>query len=115
MPIDTRMSRWFCPPHASGQAAIARSRIVLVSSGIQRPERERRLSRPGDPGEDDQRIARDLDRDVLEVVLARPADADVAVVAAGGGRGGVAVTLGHGLRLMGSGLVGEGRNGLTWK
>jgi hypothetical protein len=27
------MSRWFCPCHAVGQAAIARSRIVSESSG----------------------------------------------------------------------------------
>ncbi len=33
MPIDTRMSRWFCPPQAVGQAATARWRMVSESSG----------------------------------------------------------------------------------
>ncbi len=56
-----------------------RLEIAPLRLRVQRAERERRLSRPGDAGEHDQRVARDVDVDVLEVVFARAADADEGV------------------------------------
>ena len=50
---------------------------------VDRPERQRRLPRPRHPGEDDHRVARDVHVDVAQVVLARAADADAAVVGRG--------------------------------
>ena len=47
---------------------------------IQRPEGQRRLSGSGHAGEDDQRIAGNFERDVLEIVLAGSANPHEAVV-----------------------------------
>jgi len=44
--------------------------------GEQRVERQRRLARAGDAGDDGEAIVRDLDRDVLEVVLPGSLDAE---------------------------------------
>ena len=56
-----------------------RFEIAPLRLGVERAERERRLARAGDAGEHDERVARDVDVDVLEVVLARAAHADEAV------------------------------------
>jgi hypothetical protein len=71
---------------------VDRLEVPPLRLGVERPERERRLARPGHAGEDDERVAWDADVDVLEVVLAGPADVDEAVVSVGlrrGGRGSV--------------------------
>src|SRR5439155_17250747 len=44
--------------------------VAALALGVDRVERQRGLPRSGQAGDDHQRIARDLDRDVLEVVLA---------------------------------------------
>src|SRR3970282_1478881 len=44
--------------------------------GIERVEGEARLARARDAGDDDQLLLRNLDGDVLEVVLARPCNDD---------------------------------------
>src|SRR5436190_23336641 len=54
--------------------------VAPLSFGIQRPERERRLSRSGHAGEDNKGIAGNLKRDVLEVMLAGSADLHEAAV-----------------------------------
>ena len=63
-----------------------RLEVAPLRLGVERAERERRLARAGDAGEHDQGVARDVEVDVLEVVLARPAHADEAV--GPGGRSG---------------------------
>ena len=62
-----------------------RFEVAPLRLGVERAEGERRLAGARHAGEHDERIARDVDVDVLEVVLARAADADVGV---GGGRAG---------------------------
>ena len=44
--------------------------VAPLGLRIQRPERQRRLSGSGHACEDDQRIARNVERHVLEIVLA---------------------------------------------
>ena len=61
-----------------------RLEVAPLRLGVERAERERRLARAGDAGEHDQRVARDVDVDVLEVVLARAAHADEAGTGGGG-------------------------------
>ena len=70
--------------------------VAPLPLGIDGVEGERRLARARQPREHDQRVARDLEVDVLEVVLARAADVDR--LAGLGGR--FAHDLGHELRLM---------------
>ena len=56
-------------------AGVGRQRldVAALALGVDRVERERRLPRAGEPGEDDQLVARQLEVDVAEVVLhARP-------------------------------------------
>ena len=48
--------------------------VAALAFGVDGVEGERRLARAAEPGDDDQLLARDLDVDVLEVVLARTAD-----------------------------------------
>ena len=48
--------------------------VAALALGEDGVEGEARLARPGQPGEDDQRVARELERDVLEVVLAGTSD-----------------------------------------
>ena len=57
-------------------ARIRRQRLDVapLALGEDRVERQRGLARPGEPGEDDERVAREVDRDVLEVVLAGAAN-----------------------------------------
>ncbi len=50
--------------------------VAALAFGVQRVERERRLARARQPGDHHQLVARDVQVDVLEVVRARPADAD---------------------------------------
>ena len=45
--------------------------VAALALGVDRVERERRLARARQPGEDDQLVARQLEVDVLQVVLAR--------------------------------------------
>ena len=51
--------------------------VASLPLGVQGVEGERRLARTGDAGEDHQGIARDGDRDVLEIMFARTLDEDV--------------------------------------
>ena len=48
--------------------------VAPLAFGVDRVEGQRRLARPGQPGDDHQPVARDVDVDVLEVVDARAAD-----------------------------------------
>ena len=57
--------------------------VPALPFGIQRVERERALPRAGRPGDRDERAARQIDGDALEIVLSGVDDAD-----AGGGHGG---------------------------
>ena len=50
-----------------------RFQIAPLRLGVERAEGQRRLAGAGDAGEDHQRVARDVDVDVLEVVLPGPA------------------------------------------
>ena len=50
--------------------------VAALALGEDRVEREARLARPGEPGEDDERITRDLEVDVLQVVDPGAADAE---------------------------------------
>ena len=55
-------------------ARVGRQRldVAALALGVDRVEREARLARAGQPGDHDQRVPRQRQRDVLEVVLARP-------------------------------------------
>ena len=57
-------------------AGVRRQRldVAALALGVDRVERERRLAGPGQPGEHDERVARQVEDDVLEVVLAGAAD-----------------------------------------
>ena len=59
-------------------AGVGRQRfdIATLTLRIDRVERQRRLPRTREPGEDDQLVARQLDIDVAQVVLARSTDPD---------------------------------------
>ena len=48
--------------------------VAPLALGVDRVEGKARLAGPGEAGHHDQRVARQLEVDVLEVVLARPAD-----------------------------------------
>ena len=50
--------------------------VAALALGVDRVERERRLARAREPGEDDQLVARQLEVDVAEVVLAGAPDPD---------------------------------------
>src|SRR5439155_25252234 len=50
--------------------------VAALSFGVDRVECQRRLPRPGQPGDDDELIARDFQVDVLEIVLAGAPDDD---------------------------------------
>src|SRR5262249_52788081 len=50
--------------------------VPALPLGVDRVERERRFPRAGEPGEDDQLLARKREFDVLEVVLTGAADDD---------------------------------------
>jgi len=60
-------------------AGVRRQRLNVpaLSLGVDGVERERRLTRPGEPGDDGELFARDPDVEVLEVVLLGAADLDV--------------------------------------
>ena len=57
---------------------VARQRLHVapLALGVDRVERQARLARAREAGDDDQRVARNLDRDVLQVVDARALDGD---------------------------------------
>ncbi len=59
-------------------ARVGRERLeeAPLALGIDRLERQRRLARAAQPGQDHQLLARDLDVDILEVILAGALDAD---------------------------------------
>ncbi len=50
--------------------------IAALPLGVQRVERQRRLARTRQPGDDHQLVARQIERDVLQIVSARPAHAN---------------------------------------
>ena len=66
--------------------------IAALALGIDRIEGERGFARAAQPGDDRQRVARDLDVDVLQIVLARAAHPDM------GQPGGIRRGLGNGGR-----------------
>ena len=74
-------------------ARIGRHRLEVapLRLGVERAEGQRRLARARDAGEHHQRVARDVDVDVLQVVLARAAHAHEGTA---GGIGGVAASAG---------------------
>lgn len=51
-----------------------RLHVAALALREDRVEREGRLARPGEPGEDDEGVAGQVERDVLQVVLARATD-----------------------------------------
>ena len=60
-------------PRVRGQ----RLDVAALALGVERVERERALAGAGQAGDDDQPVARQIEVDVLEVVRARAADANV--------------------------------------
>ncbi len=58
--------------------------IAALALGIDGVEGERRLARAGQPGEHHELVARDVEIDILEVVLAGAANRDHAMIAAAG-------------------------------
>ncbi len=60
--------------------------VAALGLRIDRPEGQRGLAGPGHTGEDGEGVARDVDPDVPQIVLACAADPDVRIV--GGGHGG---------------------------
>ncbi len=64
--------------HLQELAGIGREALDVapLAFGVDRVEGERRLPRAGEAGEHDQPVARQVEIDVLEIVLARAADAD---------------------------------------
>ena len=58
--------------------------VPALALGEDRVERQGGLARAGQPGEHDHRVAGQLDRHVLEVVLAGPTDDELVVVGADG-------------------------------
>ncbi len=73
--------------------------VAALALGVNGVEGEARLSRTRQPGEHHQRVARDFQVDVLQVVLARAADVDGAVVHGdGAGGGGLFRRFAHGAK-----------------
>ena len=66
-----------------------RLQISPLRFGIQRAESKRRFARPGDAGEDDQRISRNLEIDVFEVMFARAFDVHKTVISPAMDGGGI--------------------------
>ncbi|CAM5498760.1 hypothetical protein STANM309S_03231 [Streptomyces tanashiensis] len=64
------------PPRVRGH----RLEVAALGLGVDRPEGQRRLAGPGDPGERDERVTRDVDVDPGEIVLTGTSDADVRIV-----------------------------------
>ena len=62
-------------------ARVGRQRldVAALALGVDRVEREARLARSGQPGDDHERVARQHDVEVAEVVLTRPGDDDLPV------------------------------------
>ena len=56
-----------------------RFEVSPLRFGVEGAERERRLARAGHAGEDHQRVARNVDVDVLQIVFARAAHVNIAV------------------------------------
>ncbi len=82
-----------------------RFQIAPLRLGVQRAEGQRRFAGAGHAGEHHQRVARDVDVDILQVVDARAAHADTAFAAGGaGGIGGKNGRRGHGAG-VGHGVV----------
>ena len=50
--------------------------VAALALGVNRVKRERGFARTGKPGDDGQRVARNFEADVLQVVLARAANDD---------------------------------------
>ena len=76
--------------------------VAALALGEDRVEGQARLARPGQPGEHDQRVAREVEGDVLEVVLARAAhDQAVGHGVLGSGREGSSVGCWRGDRAPG--------------
>ncbi len=59
-------------PGVGGQALD----VFALALGINRVERQRRFAAAAQAGDDDQPVARDVQREVLQIVLTRAADAD---------------------------------------
>jgi len=97
--------------HLQELARVGRQALYVapLPLGIDGVERQRRLARARHPREHDQRVARDLQVDILQVVLAGPADVNGAVgLAHGTSRAGGGLA---GLAHVGTGLPQRGRGG----
>jgi hypothetical protein len=66
-------------PEELARVGAQRLDVAALALGVDRVERQRRLARARQPGDDGQRVARDRDADVLEVVLPCAGD-DEAIV-----------------------------------
>ena len=63
-------------PQELARIAGERLNVAALALGINGVKREARLARAREAGDDDELVARDRDIDILQVVLARPANAD---------------------------------------
>ena len=59
--------------------------VAALALGEDRVEREAGLARAGEPGEDDERVARDVEVDVLQIVHAGTADTELSAGVSGHG------------------------------
>ncbi len=93
--IDFRHADLFDEPPRVGRDGFE---IASLGFGVQRAERERRFAGARHAGEHDERVARNIDVDVFQIVLARATDADEAghrVGRAVGRRSGAVTGSGH--------------------
>jgi len=70
---DDGVHRWFA--QATGDQA-ERFHVLALPLLVQDVERQRGFSRPRQPGDDDELVLGDLERDVFQIVQARVADGD---------------------------------------
>ena len=76
--IDIRLFQLFDELPRVGRHAVEKTALAFRKKKI---ERERRFSRTAQAGDDDHLVARDLERDVLEIMLARAVDRDGVIAA----------------------------------
>ena len=75
-PLDRVHVRLVHLPQELTRVGAQRLDVAALALGVDRVERQRRLARAGQAGDDDERVTRQLDGDVLEVVLAGARDDD---------------------------------------
>src|SRR5262249_8841761 len=89
--IDVRLLHHFEELPRVGREAFD---ITALAFGIDRVEGERRFPRTGQPGEDHQAIARNIEIDILEVMFAGAADRDDTAILYAAPAGAAALLLG---------------------